>query len=234
MSQIRMSGFQEIPPVIKNLIIVNALLFFAQTIFQNNPTLRIEEFLALHDVHSAFFRPHQLITYMFLHANIGHIFWNMLLLWVFGSMLENVWGSKRFLVFYVLSGIGAAVLHLAVLYFEMEPVMAQFRMLPPEQQAELIENPLFRVNTATLGASGAVFGCMAAFGYLFPNSILYIYFLFPIKAKWLVIIYIVMELWLGVRNTAGDNIAHWAHLGGGLAGFLLVLYWNRTNRRNFY
>ena len=229
-----MSGFQEIPPVIKNLIIVNALLFFAQTIFQNNPTLRIEEFLALHDVHSAFFRPHQLITYMFLHANIGHIFWNMLLLWVFGSMLENVWGSKRFLVFYVLSGIGAAVLHLAVLYFEMEPVMAQFRMLPPEQQAELIENPLFRVNTATLGASGAVFGCMAAFGYLFPNSILYIYFLFPIKAKWLVIIYIVMELWLGVRNTAGDNIAHWAHLGGGLAGFLLVLYWNRTNRRNFY
>ena len=234
MSQIRMSGFQEIPPVIKNLIIVNALLFFAQTIFENNPTLRIEEFLALHDVHSAFFRPHQLITYMFLHANIGHIFWNMLLLWVFGSMLENVWGSKRFLVFYVLSGIGAAVLHLAVLYFEMEPVMAQFRMLPPEQQAELIENPLFRVNTATLGASGAVFGCMAAFGYLFPNSILYIYFLFPIKAKWLVIIYIVMELWLGVRNTAGDNIAHWAHLGGGLAGFLLVLYWNRTNRRNFY
>ena len=234
MSQIRMSGFQEIPPVIKNLIIVNALLFFAQTIFQNNPTLRIEEFLALHDVHSAFFRPHQLITYMFLHANIGHIFWNMLLLWVFGSMLENVWGSKRFLVFYVLSGIGAAVLHLAVLYFEMEPVMAQFRMLPPEQQAELIENPLFRVNTATLGASGAVFGCMAVFGYLFPNSILYIYFLFPIKAKWLVIIYIVMELWLGVRNTAGDNIAHWAHLGGGLAGFLLVLYWNRTNRRNFY
>ena len=229
-----MSGFQEIPPVIKNLIIVNALLFFAQTIFENNPTLRIEEFLALHDVHSAFFRPHQLITYMFLHANIGHIFWNMLLLWVFGSMLENVWGSKRFLVFYVLSGIGAAVLHLAVLYFEMEPVMAQFRMLPPEQQAELIENPLFRVNTATLGASGAVFGCMAAFGYLFPNSILYIYFLFPIKAKWLVIIYIVMELWLGVRNTAGDNIAHWAHLGGGLAGFLLVLYWNRTNRRNFY
>ena len=178
MSQIRMSGFQEIPPVIKNLIIVNALLFFAQTIFENNPTLRIEEFLALHDVHSAFFRPHQLITYMFLHANIGHIFWNMLLLWVFGSMLENVWGSKRFLVFYVLSGIGAAVLHLAVLYFEMEPVMAQFRMLPPEQQAELIENPLFRVNTATLGASGAVFGCMAAFGYLFPNSILYIYILF--------------------------------------------------------
>ncbi|MBO9572180.1 MAG: rhomboid family intramembrane serine protease, partial [Chitinophagaceae bacterium] len=87
---------------------------------------------------------------------------------------------------------------------------------------------------ATVGASGAVFGCLAAFGYLFPNSLLYVYFFFPIKAKWFVIFYAALELWLGVNNSAGDNVAHWAHLGGALVGFLLVLYWNKNNRRHFY
>ena len=174
MSDIRMGSFQSIPPVIKNIVILTALTFFAQKVFQNNPSIDIERLFALHDLHSAFFRPHQLVTYMFLHSteNFAHILVNMLMLWMFGSMLENVWGSKRFLIFYVVSGIGAAVIHLAVLYFEMEPIMAQFRELPYEQQVELIEAPNFIVNTATLGASGAVFGCVAAFGYLFPISYL--------------------------------------------------------------
>jgi membrane associated rhomboid family serine protease len=171
---------------------------------------------------------------MFMHGSIGHLFFNMFALWMFGSMLENVWGSKRFLIFYVVSGLGAAFLHLGVLYFQMEPLMQTFRQLSADQQEQLLYSREFIVNTATVGASGAVFGCLAAFGYLFPNSLLYVYFLFPIKAKWFVLIYAGLELWMGVRNTAGDNVAHWAHLGGGLAGFLLVLCWNKTNRRNFY
>lgn len=234
MADIRMRSFQAIPPVIKNLIIVNVLVFFAQKVFENNQTINLINVFALHDVHSVYFRPHQLITHMFMHGGIEHIFFNMFALWMFGSMLENVWGSKRFLIFYMVSGLGAAFLHLAVLYFQMEPVMQLFYQLPADQQLELLYSPQFKVNTATLGASGAVFGCLAAFGYLFPNSLLYVYFLFPIKAKWFILIYAGLELWMGVQNTAGDNVAHWAHLGGGLAGFLLVLYWNKSNRRNFY
>jgi membrane associated rhomboid family serine protease len=234
MADIRMSSFQAIPPVIKNLIIVNVLVFFAQNIFQNSATINLENLFALHDVHSVYFRPHQLVTHLFMHGSIGHLFFNMFALWMFGSMLENVWGSKRFLIFYIISGLGAAFLHLGVLYFQMEPIMEMFRQLPSDQQTELLYSPQFKVNTATVGASGAVFGCLAAFGYLFPNSLLYIYFLFPVKAKWFVLFYAALELWSGVQNTAGDNVAHWAHLGGGLAGFLLVLYWNKTNRRNFY
>lgn len=234
MTDIRMSSFQAIPPVIKNLIIVNALVFFAQQVFENSQSFNITNLFALHGVHSIFFRPHQLVTYMFMHGGFGHIFLNMFSLWMFGSMLENFWGSKRFLIFYMISGLGAALIHLGVLYFEMAPLMEELSRLPLEEQALYLQSERFSVNTPTVGASGAVFGCLAAFGYLFPNSLLYIYFLFPVKAKWIVLIYAVIELWGGVQNTAGDNVAHWAHLGGGLAGFLLVLYWNKTNRRNFY
>jgi membrane associated rhomboid family serine protease len=116
----------------------------------------------------------------------------------------------------------------------MNEVMAIFTQMPEDQQQELLYSDRFKVNTATVGASGAVFGCLAAFGYLFPNSLLYIYGVFPVKAKWLVIGYAAMELWLGVRNSAGDNVAHWAHLGGALVGFILVYIWNRTDRRRFY
>ncbi|MEP7258696.1 MAG: rhomboid family intramembrane serine protease [Flavitalea sp.] len=241
MSDIRMSNFQAIPPVIKNLVIINALVFFAQSIFGGNGPFAgsfgangIENLFALHDVHSVFFKPHQLITHMFMHGSITHLLFNMLALWMFGSMLENLWGSKRFLIFYMACGLGAAFLHLGVLYMEMKPVIEVFRQLPASQQEELLYSETFKVNTATVGASGAVFGCLAAFGYLFPNSLIYVYFFLPIKAKWFVIIYAAMELWLGVNNSAGDNVAHWAHLGGALVGFLLVLYWNKANRRNFY
>ncbi|MBC7826228.1 MAG: rhomboid family intramembrane serine protease [Chitinophagaceae bacterium] len=222
------------PTVIKNLLILNALVFFAQLTFENSETIRLENWFALHDVHSVFFRPHQLITYMFLHGGFGHIFFNMFALWMFGSELENVWGPKRFLIFYMACGIGAGLLHLGVLYLEMEPIMAYFRTLPPGQQEELMYSPRFKINTATLGASGSVFGCLAAFGYLFPNNVLYIYALFPIKAKWFVILYAAGELWMGVANSAGDNVAHWAHLGGALVGIIMVIFWNKTNRRQFY
>jgi membrane associated rhomboid family serine protease len=222
------------PPVVKNILIINVLVFIAQLTFKNNPDIRIENMFALHDVHSIYFKPHQLLTYMFLHGGYDHIFFNMFAVWMFGRTLENVWGSKRFLIFYLVTGIGAGLLHLIVLYFEMEPIMDIYHMLPPDQQASLVVDPDFKVNVATLGASGAVFGCLAAFGYLFPNSMIYIYFLLPMKAKWFVLLYAGMELFLSIRNSAGDNVAHFAHLGGAITGFILVFFWNKRNRRRFY
>jgi len=229
-----MSNFQSVPPVIKNLVIINFLVFFAQNIFANSTSFDLENLFALHDVHSVYFRPHQIITHMFMHGSLTHILFNMLALWMFGSMLENLWGSKRFLIFYIACGLGAAFLHLGVLYIEMKDVMAAFHSLPLDEQRSLLFSERFKINTATVGASGAIFGCLAAFGYLFPNTLIYVYLFLPIKAKWFVIIYAAMELWLGVNNSAGDNVAHWAHLGGALVGFLLVFYWNKNNRKNFY
>ena len=234
MANIRMRNFQTIPPVIKNLLIINVLVFFAQTTFQNNAYFSISNMFALHDVHSVFFRPHQLVTHMFMHGDFMHLLFNMFILWMFGAMLENVWGSKRFLIFYMACGLGAAFLHLGILYLEMEPVMAEFYRAPASVQEELLYSPRFRVNIPTVGASGAIYGCLAAFAFLFPNSVLYLYFLFPVKAKWFVLFLAAMELWLGLKNSAGDNVAHWAHLGGAAVGFILVWYWNKTNRRNFY
>ena len=211
MTDFRLGRSQVIPPVIKNLIIVNVIVFLIQWTFETRGSSYMEDFFALHDVRSELFKPHQLFTYMFLHGNFGHIFWNMLILWMFGSILENFWGSKRFLIFYTICGIGAAVMQLLVLYATELPS-----------------------NAATLGASGAIFGCMVAFGLLFPNSLIYIYALIPVKAKWAVLAYVLYELFLGFRNNAGDNVAHWAHLGGGLVGLILVFYWRKTDRRNFY
>jgi membrane associated rhomboid family serine protease len=229
MTEFRPGGFQMIPPVIKNLIIINVLVFLAQQIPGIDATLT--NLFALHDVHSVYFKPHQLVTYMFLHGGWEHIIVNMFVLWMFSSILENYWGGKRFLIFYMVSGIGAAVMQLAVLYYENGKLLAELSPYLDEDRVAFIYGT---VNQATVGASGAIFGCMAAFGYLFPNSLIYLYFFVPIKAKWFVIGYAAYELFLGVRGSAGDNVAHWAHLGGGLVGLLLVVYWNRNNRRNFY
>jgi len=235
MSDIRISNFQSIPPVIKNLVIINALVFLAQKVFDNSNSFNMENLFALHDIRSVYFKPHQLVTHLFMHGNLTHILFNMLALWMFGSILENLWGSKRFLIFYMACGLGAAALHLGVLYVELAGAFQQLHSFPPElMNTEQYYRLFLEANQATLGASGAIFGCLAAFGYLFPNSMIYVYFFIPIKAKWFVIIYAAMELWLGVNNSAGDNVAHWAHLGGALVGFLLVFYWNKTNRRNFY
>jgi len=227
-----------IPPVIKNLIIINALIYLAQATMGQQVDLKLQDLFGLHDLHSPLFRPHQLITYMFLHGGWDHLFFNMFALWMFGAVLENYWGAKRFLVFYVVSGVGAAVCHLAVLYHEMAPIAAeihdQIGYLPLDRQQEWLLGPQNPLNGATVGASGAIFGCLAAFGYLFPNSLIYLYFFVPIKVKWFVLGYAAIELFSGVRASAGDNVAHWAHLGGGLVGLLLVIYWNRNNRRNFY
>ena len=234
MTEFRPGVFQMIPPVIKNLIIVNVLVFLAQQVFANNSSFDIDNTFALHDIHSVYFKPFQIITHMFMHGGWDHLFFNMFALWMFGSILENVWGGKRFLIYYVLCGLGSAALHLAVLYYENGQLLQEFNSWDVLRQQAEGANVYGQINEATLGASGAIFGCLAAFGYLFPNSLIYLYFFVPIKAKWFVLIYAAMELFLGVRNSAGDNVAHFAHLGGAVMGLILVIYWNRNKRRNFY
>jgi len=234
MTEFRPSRFQILPTVVKNLLIINGLIFLAQVTIGDKASINLEDLFALHTWQSSLFKPWQLITHMFMHGSFEHVFSNMFALWMFGSILENVWGPKRFLTFYLVCGLGAALCHMSVLFVEMQPITAAFKQLPFEQQQELINSPLFKLNEATLGASGAVFGCLAAFGYLFPNRYIYLYFFLPLKAKWFVLGYAAFELFAGVRNSAGDNVAHFAHLGGALVGIILVYYWNKTNKKTFY
>jgi len=183
-------------------------------------------------------------------------FSNMLALYMFGSILENLWGAKRFIIFYLACGLGAALFHLTALFFEQATLIAQFNNANDVISVEnfihkymnglVADSPItytketayeivqVHINEATLGASGAVFGCLAAFGYLFPNTEIYLYFFIPIKAKWFVLLYAAFELTMAFRNSAGDNVAHIAHLGGAIVGFALVYFWNKTNKRRFY
>ena len=184
--------------------------------------------------------PHQLITHFFMHGNFTHLLFNMFALWMFGKILENVWGGKRFLTYYMITGIGAAFVHLAVSQYQIIELANGF----PELM-ELAKNGRYNpgnvnslrltqlVSTPTVGASGAVFGILLAFGMLFPNTLLYIYFAIPVKAKYFVIIYGIMELYAGISNNPADNVAHFAHLGGMLFGFILLKYWQKNNTQ-FY
>ena len=213
MTQFRPTRFEVLPTIIKNLLIINGLVFLAQNTFAGSTSsFSFEDYFALHAWQSDLYKPWQLITHMFLHGDFSHILGNMFALWMFGSILENVWGPKRFLLFYMLCGVGAAVIHLAILSYQLVPLTTQYDRL---------------LNSATLGASGAVFGILIAFVYLFPNTYIYIYFLFPVKAKWLGIAYFAFELYKGIENSAGDNVARWAHVGGALIGFILVYIWKK-------
>lgn len=233
-----MSNFQftrpdRFPPIVKNLVIINALVFVAQLVFRDiNLTAKI----GLWPIESEHFKPYQVATHMFAHSPtmIFHIMFNMFALWMFGRILENVWGAKRFLFFYLVCGIGAAAAHLAINYFEYKEILDainQAERLGDYRSAEFLRDfPVYAV-----GASGAIMGIMAAFAYLFPNTQLYIMpFPFPVKAKWAVLGFAAIDLFGGVAKISGDNIAHFAHLGGALTGFLLVLYWNKTNRKTLY
>lgn len=204
--QYRSSGFSNMPPVVKNLLIINVLVFLAfQFVVQKNPDyFEIYAMGMLFPFQTGLFRIWQPITHLFMHANWAHIFFNMFSLWMFGRMLENLWGSKRFLQVYITSGLGAAAAH------------------------------LLTSQVPALGASGAVMGLMAAFAYLFPNTEFYIYGLFPIRAKYLIGGLVILDLFGGLYST-GDGVAHWAHLGGALTGFLMVYFWNRDKKnQNFY
>jgi hypothetical protein len=238
MNQFRPTGYNSLPTIIKNLLIINGLVFFAQKTFGGQyGSFNFEDVFALHAFQSELFRPWQLITHMFLHGDLGHIFGNMLALWMFGSILENIWGPKQFLLFYFLCGVGAAMIHLGAFSFEIMNYTKQYHQLFIEQgsltAAEIDFMSRYRamVDVATLGASGAVFGILIAFVYLFPNTYIYIYFFIPMKAKWLGILYFSYELFFALKNSAGDNIARWAHVGGALVGFVLVYLWKRNQRK---
>jgi len=240
--QFRPTSFKILPPVVKNLLIINALFFLATITFESTFRIRLADYLGLHYPGSQHFSPFQLVTYMFMHGGFGHIFFNMFALWMFGNTLENTWGPKRFLTYYLITGIGAAIIQIIVTYIRVSAIEAQ---LDPQtvsmvynEGADLIaknlnySHPLIGklnglINTTTVGASGSVFGLLLAFGMLFPNSLIYVYFAIPVKAKWFVIIYGAIELYSGIANNPMDNVAHFAHLGGMIFGFFLIKYWRR-------
>ena len=239
--------FKRLPDVIKNLIIINGL-FFLGTIVLRNFGIDLIEKLGLWLPGSPHFAPYQLVTHMFLHSvtNVGHVFMNMFMLWMFGNMLENMWGAKRFLTFYMVTGLGAGILYTAVHYAEAMYMQGQLVSAGMSQSdlmnlittsrynsdilnsvgMDVIRNYYLAFNTPVIGASGAVYGVLMAFGMLFPNMKIYIYFLFPVKAKWMVIGLGAIEFFQGFQAD-GSNVAHFAHLGGMLFGYILIKYWQK-------
>ena len=213
------------PKVTKNILIINILFFFG-TIVARNYNIDLIDLLGLHFFLAKDFNPIQLISYMFLHAGFSHIFFNMFAVWMFGRILEQVWGAKRFLIYYLVCGIGAGVIQELVQLIQYEFVLSNYEnvnighaIIPMKEYLNLM---------TTVGASGAVYGILLAFGMLFPNQPLFIFPLpMPIKAKYFVIGYAVIELYLGLANTQGDNVAHFAHLGGMIFGFILIKYWRK-------
>lgn len=268
------SPFGGLPPVVKNLLIINVLFYLASIVLNSALGLPLEKFLGLHVPMAGDFGVHQLFTYMFLHAypDPMHIFFNMFALFMFGRMLELVWGPRRFLVFYLVTGVGAAFVHLLTQYIDILPVLKgithymnnagheelqlfldehlQIRSMEmqqkfnafvasynkllhtdPELATGLAREYLYGFRSdylnshVTVGASGAVFGILLAFGMLFPNTRLMLLFPpIPIKAKYFVIGYGALELFLGISGSM-TNVAHFAHLGGMLFGFILIKYW---------
>lgn len=230
------------PTITKNLIIINILCIFAATVAREYG-INLNDVLGLHYVGSEKFRLYQLITYMFMHSGFEHIFFNLFAVWMFGRILETVWGPKRFLFYYIACGIGAGLVQEATQYFELRAYMAdmaQFMQYPSGSMISI--NGITRsseqwialcqqvINAPTVGASGAVYAILLAFGMLFPNQSIFIFPLpMPIKAKWLIIGYFILEIYLGL--TGNDGIAHFAHLGGMIFGFFFIMYW-RNNRQN--
>ncbi|MCX6307027.1 MAG: rhomboid family intramembrane serine protease [Bacteroidetes bacterium] len=264
------AGFNLLPPVVKNLLIINGLFYLATISFESAFGIDLVNLLGLHYFQSDLFRPYQFVSYMFMHSSIPHVVWNMFALWMFGYLLENVWGSKRFLIYYIVTGMGAAVIQMLVHwidisavqsaahayaanptldgfvgfirhyypgYYEAEGTLKSFigewslaKNSPgySSQSLDYINQLLkLQMDVPTVGASGAVYGILLAFGMMFPNMLVYVYFLFPIKAKWIVIIYGAFELFSGISNNPNDNVAHFAHLGGMIFGFFLILYWKK-------
>jgi len=242
MSDFRYYRPSNFPPVVKNLIIINVLVFIGQLTIEH----LTERFMlypimpgglrtwliqqgALDEYQK--FQPYQVFTHMFSHSPsmFAHILFNMFALWMFGRILENVWGPKRFLLFYLACGIGAAVLHLAMQYLRCEQLWQDIiagNQVTPER--------IFGSIAPALGASGAIMGLFAAFAYLFPNTeLIFLFIPFPIKAKWMVLFMVGLDLFGGFSKT-GDNVAHFAHLGGAITGFIIVFIWNKTNRKTLY
>jgi len=270
------SGFGFLPPVVKNLIIINGLFFLATLVLGNTMHIDLTDYLGLHYFAAQKFAPYQFITYMFMHGSFSHIFFNMFALWMFGSVLEQVWGPKKFLFYYLVTGIGAALVHYLVFYFQVTPVLHSIDAFTANPSLVTLQQFVsnhqfsisdssgdfyqafehFKLNYITLqqdpgniqamqdsvnfvssyrehflnlpvviGASGAIYGLLLAFGMLFPNSLIYLYLFIPMKAKWFVIIFGAIELFSGFYDQG--NVAHFAHLGGMIFGFFLIMYWKK-------
>jgi membrane associated rhomboid family serine protease len=231
------------PPVVMNLIIINALFLLVTVMFREQ--INLYNILGLFYIKSEQFRTWQFVSYMFMHGDFYHLLFNMFALWMFGMALESHWGPKRFLTFYMVTGIGAGLVQLLVAFIRIQSLEG---VLTAEQITEVYTNghdlwqqgrtysveamsSLHRIlNIPTVGASGAVFGILLAFGMLFPNTMIYVFFAFPIKAKYFVMIYGVAELYFGVSGTS-DGIAHFAHLGGMVFGYFMIRYWKMKGIR---
>jgi len=241
-------GFLGLPPVVKNLILLNVLLWLVDLVAQNVFGIHLTMLLGLYFPRSEEFMPLQIVTHMFMHGSFWHLFFNMYALFIFGLVLENTWGPKRFFIYYMVSGLGAAFVHESVILFQYERLMNvispdQLQLVLNEGTAYFREGKVFTdstmqslqllLNTPTVGASGAVFGILLAFGVLFPNTQLMLLIPpIPIRAKYFVMIYGGIELYLAFTQP-GSNIAHAAHLGGMIFGYILIRYWRKTTN-TFY
>lgn len=234
--------FSIMPTVVKNLLIINGLMFLGMVSIRSTFGIDITKWLGLFFPASDSFLPVQLVSHMFMHGNFQHILSNMIMLWFLGSAMENYWGSQRFLIYYLLTGLGASALQISVNaweYFELSSSLSASNLQTVlNEGAELISRnynytdpdmgALNRLlNTPMVGASGAVFGVLLAFGMTFPNQVIYLNFFFPIKAKYFVIGYGLFELYNGF-TVSNSGIAHFAHLGGMLFGYLLIRKWRRS------
>lgn len=234
MNQNNQGAFSNVPPVVKNLIIINFLFWFASLTL---PKVGIDliGLLGLHFPGATDFKFYQFVTYMFMHdtRSLSHVFFNMFAVYMFGRVLENVWGSKRFLIFYMVTGIGAGLIQELAWFWDLRDVVLGGHDMINLNGAQLMQKSSFLNLFVTVGASGAVFGVLLAFGMLFPNIPLYIMFVpIPIKAKYFVVGYGMIELFLGVANFKGDSVAHFAHLGGMLFGFFMIRYWKKKDAKN--
>lgn len=228
--EFRPRQFQQIPIVVKNILIINIVLFILSRYIL--PSVPFDRLLDLHYFKSDYFKPHQLITYLFMHGDLGHLFLNMLGVYMFGSILENIWGPKRFLNFYILCGLGAALAQFGEYYISDIKTISGLEMIYDSYSVEEYKQSFYN-SLICLGASGSLFGLLVAFAMMFPNTHLNLYFVIPVKAKYLVIAYGVFELFSGFSNRGGDNVAHFAHLGGLLVGVIIMLIWKK-NKAFFY
>jgi membrane associated rhomboid family serine protease len=256
-------------------------MFMATIVFMNSFGIDLTRRLGLHYPAAPDFKVWQFVTYMFMHGGFTHIFFNMFALWMFGNVLENVWGSQRFLTYYIATGIGAGLTYIVWIHFHLGTDLSLINRVIADPSLENLNNLLthhkflvgrfsgaiwndfvdfkqsyeiyrldptnhlaaqkivtflseyrnyFLNQHVVVGASGAVFGLLLAFGMMFPNSLIYVYFAIPVKAKWFVIIYGAMELFSGISNRPGDNVAHFAHLGGMIFGYFIIRMWKKQGK----
>lgn len=241
----------NLPQVTKNILILNIVFFVATLVLQSRGIDLISSFGA-HYVNSPLFQPFQVVTHFFMHAGFIHIFFNMWLFLMLGAYLENIWGPKRFFIFYILSALGSFALYNIIGVFELESLKNELikqgfdltemnNMLKNGEynrqafESNVVYQDYFsKCYTPMVGASGAIFGVLTAFAILFPNTEFRIYFLIPIKAKYFVGFYLFFEVYQALQNNINDHTAHLAHIGGAIVGAIIVLYWRKVDRSNFW